>query len=246
METMSERSVDGPMNRRVQPAKSSTTNIGIAFLAVASGSLDVIVFLTLGGVFASAMTGNTALLGIAISDGDWVSAARPAIALIGFMIGTATASVASHPNATMARQSATLRGLVLFEASCLVVFAMIRQLSVDLTPNMLILLCSFSMGIQGIAAKMVGSPGVNTIVFTSTVVEIASSVTNILLGRQDRPQARSDTIRQILGFAAYGAGALIAGLLAWSKFFLLAWLPVTAVLLAFACFEAARERRKVA
>lgn len=249
MGVMSERYVDGLMPRGDQSTKSGAINLGIAFLAAASGSLDVIAFLTLGRVFASAMTGNTALLGISISEGDWGSAAQPALALVGFVVGATTASIATGADVRTERKPATLRGLVLFEASCLIVFATVWQLNGGVTPctahYLLILLSSFSMGTQGIAAKLVSAPGVNTIVFTSTVVEIVSSVTNILTGRQDGPQLRSDTLCQMLGFAAYGVGALIAGLLALSNFFLLAWLPATAVLLSLACFESSGARSKV-
>ncbi len=221
--------------------KSTAINLGIAWLAIAAGSLDVISFLTLDHVFASAMTGNTALLGIAVSDGDWNSASKPAIALVGFVIGTASASVASDSNFAKTRQLAALRGLLLLESVCLAGFALARQPSSNATPEishfLLILICSFSMGMQVIAANMVGARGVNTIVFTSTVAAAVSSVTGILLGRQEGPQVRPDTLRQLLSFAAYAAGALIAGLLAWSKFALQAWVPVTAVLLALVCFR---------
>ena len=247
---MSGHYVDDQTTRTAKSSGASATDFGIAFLAVASGSLDVIAFLTLGRVFASAMTGNTALLGIALSDGDWVAASQPAVALSGFVFGSTLASIAFNPNTKVLRQSATLRRLVLLETICLLVFAIVWQRSgavtQDATQYVLILLCSFSMGLQGIAAKIVDAPGVNTIVFTSTLVEIVFSATNILMGRRDGPQIRYDTKRQISNFAAYGAGALVAGLLAWGKFSLLVWLPLTAVLLAFACFEVAPVRHKVA
>lgn len=246
---MSQRDANSSTTQGVPPAKSISTKLGTCFLAAASGSLDVIAFLTLGQVFASAQTGNTALLGISISDGDWSAVAQPAIALLGFAIGAAAASLATEPNATLARQSQIIRRLILFEVACLAIFATIWQLTGDAKPtathSWLILLCSFSMGLQGVAAKIVHAPGVNTIVFTITVVEIMSSITNIVLGRHDNPQLRSETIHQISGFSAYASGALIAGLLAWSKFPLLAWLPVVAVLIAFVCFEVARGRRSV-
>ena len=241
MTAMHEIPLDEPATRNAEHGQSRATNVGIACLAVASSSLDVITFLTLDQVFASAMTGNSALLGIAISRGNWVAASKPAIALIGFVIGTATATAASNANLSSARQRAALMKLLLLEATCLAIFALARQPSSDGMPivrhSLLILLCAFSMGIQVVVAKTVGAKGVSTIVFTSTVAAAASSVVNILLGRQSGPQVRDDTVRQVLSFAAYVCGAVIAGILAWSKFVLLAWLPVTAVLLALVCFK---------
>lgn len=44
-------------------------DLALTALALASGVTDVAAFLTLGDVFTSAMTGNTALLGVALSQG---------------------------------------------------------------------------------------------------------------------------------------------------------------------------------
>ena len=79
----------------------------------------------------------------------------------------------------------------------------------------------------------------DTVVSTSTVVAIVKSVTEIWMGRPDGRKLVPDTVRQIVSFGAYAAGASVAGLLAWSQFSLMAWLPVAAALLALASFEAA-------
>jgi uncharacterized membrane protein YoaK (UPF0700 family) len=100
------------------------------------------------------------------------------------------------------------------------------------------------VGVQGIAARTVNAPGVNTIVFTSTVVAIVSSMTEILLGRQNDPNALAVVRRQVAIFAAYGTGAVIAGLLNWNAFSLLVWMPVAAALLALVCFDVGRVRSK--
>src|SRR5260370_17858869 len=55
--------------------------------AFAAGSVDVISFATLGGVFASAMTGNFALLAYYVAQGDSQSAMGSIVALSGFVIG---------------------------------------------------------------------------------------------------------------------------------------------------------------
>ena len=247
------------MAERVSPANAAdrttggalpaTANLGICWLAFASGSLDVIAFLTLDRVFASAMTGNAALLGIAVSDGDWDAASRPALALVGFVFGAMASSAATDPKAATSLRSAKLIGLLLFEATCLAVFALAWQtsgeFSDDVAQRLLILLCSFAMGVQGVAAKIVNAPGVNTIVFTSTLVAIVSSATNMLMRRHDGPQIRTNTLHQLSNFAAYGAGALAAGMLAWNKFGLLAWLPVAAVVFALVSFVVTREGGEV-
>jgi len=230
--------------------KYGSSNFGMAFLAIASGSSDVIVFLMLGHVFASAMTGNTALLGIAVSDGNWLAASQPVAALLGFVAGAALASTLYNPARSAVRQSTIVRTLLVFEAVCLGGFALVWEMSDHPTEGAvhygLILLCSIGMGIQGIAAKRIDAPGVNTIVFTSTLVTITSSVTEILLGREDSPVIRTATKRQIAVFGAYGAGALIAGLLYWGEFPLLVWMPVTAIAIGLGSYEVKHTRPKSA
>ena len=222
---------------------------GLACLAVASGSADVIAFLTLGHVFASAMTGNTALLGIALSEGDLAAASQPITALLGFAAGAALAATLYNPAKSGARQPAILRRLLLLEIACLGAFAIVLQASGGTDGGLLyllIVLSSLAMGIQGIAAKRINAPGVNTIVFTSTLVSVVLSVSEILLRRDDSPALRKAAKQQIATFGAYGAGAVAAGLLDWGAFALLAWMPVAAVALAMACFEADRARAATA
>ena len=223
-----------------------SSDLGLAFLAVASGSADVIAFLMLGQVFASAMTGNTALLGIAISQGDMVAASQPITALGGFVAGAALASALYNPKDTAFRLSTILRTLLLLEILCLGAFAVLWQVaghpSGGAVHYALILLCSSGMGIQGVAAKRINAPGVNTIVFTSTVVTIVLSTAEILLGRVDSPAIRGATKRQVAVFGAYALGAVVAGLLQLSEFPLLVWMPLAAAVVALGCYEAAHRR----
>lgn len=218
-----------------------TKDLGTAFLAAASGGSDVIAFLMLGHVFASAMTGNTALLGIALSRGDLAGALLPITALTSFVLGAVVGSVIYNPNATARRRHATLRGLVGLEVACLAGFALIWQIvghpADGFAQYALIMTSAFAMGVQGIAAKIINAPGVNTIVFTSTLVAIVLSLTEFLLGRRDSPEVRAATWRQIEAFLAYALGAVIAGLLYWADFGLLVWVPMAAAIMAWICFE---------
>lgn len=197
---------------------------GLVLLGFASGSADVIAFLLLGHVFASAMTGNTALLGIALSDGNLVAASQPLTALFGFAAGVALAAFIGNRD---------VRTLVGFEITCLALFAMLWQLGPhsagEPAQYVLILLCSVAMGVQGIVARRIEAPGVNTIVFTTTLVTIVSSLVEIVTRRAVDPALGSKTRLQVAAFAAYGAGAILAGLLHWTDFALLAWLPMAAV-----------------
>jgi uncharacterized membrane protein YoaK (UPF0700 family) len=98
------------------------------------------------------------------------------------------------------------------------------------------------MGLQGVAARQINSPGINTIVFTTTLISIVIGLTTTFLRRPAGRDLHPDTKRQIWMFFAYAAGAICAGLLAGSALAVLGWLPMLAVLLALGCCvkEAAR------
>ena len=194
--------------------RETSNRTGLMLLAIASGNSDVIAFLLLGHVFASAMTGNTALLGIALSDGNWIAVTQPLSALLGFAAGVGVATLVANPKAAPARQKRMVRDLLVLEIACLALFAIIWQTGHPKTGEtihyVLILLCSFAMGLQGVVAKRIDAPGVNTIVFTTTLVTIISSAVGILSGRVDDPAVRSATMLQVSAFAAYGGGAMLA------------------------------------
>src|SRR5437660_11648422 len=77
--------------------------LGLALLSFASGATDVLAFIKLGHLFTSAMTGNTALLAIALGQGHVAAAGRSLTALLGFALGLALAPVGNalrrHPSA---------------------------------------------------------------------------------------------------------------------------------------------------
>src|SRR3954466_4099029 len=71
-----------------QNIRDSTRIAWILFAtAFAAGAVDIIGFAKLGGVFASAMTGNFALLAYHVAQGNTLSAIGSVIALLGFMVG---------------------------------------------------------------------------------------------------------------------------------------------------------------
>ena len=69
-----------------------SSDVGLALLGFASGIMDALAFFNLGEVFPSAMTGNTALLGLALGQGHVVAASRPFVAFVGFLTGAAAAA----------------------------------------------------------------------------------------------------------------------------------------------------------
>jgi uncharacterized membrane protein YoaK (UPF0700 family) len=198
----------------------------LLFLSAASGATDVVAFLLLGHVFTSAMTGNTALLGVALGLRDGPAAARSAFALLGFLAGVVAGCAASR------KEAASVRGLLLFELVVVAAFALAWPALSDkgnAAIYSLIFVSSLGMGVQGIAATEASRKGTTTIVFTSVLLRIAEAATRLLLRhpvpREERVRAR----RQAGGYAAYIAAAVLAALALSSRPSLAVWLPVMAV-----------------
>ncbi len=216
-------------------------DIGLALLALASGSTDVTSFLKLGTVFTSAMTGNTALLGIAIAHGSMVAALQSLSALLGFILGAATATAICDLRGE--KMPSVLRSLLLLETLCLGGFAatwtLVGHPVEDASLYGLIMASAAGMGIQSVAARKINSPGISTIVFTSTLTSIVMSVAGTVVRRSDRRALPFGTKRQIGIFLAYGFGSVLAGMLDWSGVGLIVWIPLAAVLGALACYELA-------
>ena len=238
--TAEQASAPAPGSRAIRPGRITNTDVALTALVLGSGVTDVTAFLTLDNVFTSAMTGNTALLGIALSGGNWTAAVHAFSALVGFTFGAVIGALLYSDYHRQSGRLAHVAPLLLIELICLGLFA---ALLTFLTPPhesvvvyLLILLSAIGMGLQGVAARQINSPGINTIVFTSTLISIVISMTSAVLVREDAAQTLgSNTKRQIAMFSAYGLGALAAGILARSFLPIIAWIPMLAVLTALGC-----------
>lgn len=71
---------------------SETLRIGI-LLALSGGFMDAYSYLCRGQVFANAQTGNMLLLGVHLSEGEWMAALRYAAPVIAFAVGIAAAEM---------------------------------------------------------------------------------------------------------------------------------------------------------
>ncbi len=61
--------------------------IQATLLTIIAGISDAVGYITMGGVFAANMTGNTVLAGIALSEGRYPDAGRHLAPLVAFFIG---------------------------------------------------------------------------------------------------------------------------------------------------------------
>ncbi len=199
----------------------------LAFTAFAAGTVDIISFAKLGGIFASAMTGNLAFLGLYAARGAVTAAVGSFLALVGFVLGGAAGTL-------LARQcgrDAALRLLLGAEVALVALFLLLWFVlphrlggpGIDL----LILLLSVAMGMQSIAGKKINLSNIPTVVFTSTLTNIVIGLTETLASGQFR--LPKDTGRQLVSFLSYFSGALVAGFFVFMGWQLLFALPLIAL-----------------
>src|SRR4051812_22701456 len=146
----------------------AVARLGPAALGLASGASDVLSFLELGNLFTSGMTGNMALLAIAVGHGQVATATRSLSALVAFACGVLIAKGVTR----------TLRALLLLEVVVLGACAALWTANADALDGAVlygvIALSALGMGIQAAAARTGKYAGVTTVVLTLNLVRMLS------------------------------------------------------------------------
>ncbi len=212
----------------------------VGALAFAAGSADAFAFHRFHDVFTSAMTGNTALLGIALGHGHLIAASRSLAALAGFSAG-ATLGTFLADLGTKASGAARLRRLLVLELLLLLLVA----LGWALAPHPLfhaplyglILIGAMAMGLQSVAARTIDLPGIPTVVFTTTLTMIMMGLTRAVTHRVARGDGPTRAIppitaRQIGAMGLYVGGAAATALVGLLLPVLAAWTALLAVVIA--------------
>jgi uncharacterized membrane protein YoaK (UPF0700 family) len=202
--------------------------------AFAAGAVDIIGFSKLGGVFASAMTGNLALLAYHVAQGNSRSAIGSVIALTGFIAGCVVGFKLrrGRPAARAIDLLLSCETVLLLVAAGIALAccaAWSAWLSPIATLRVQILILAIAMGLQAVVGQLTS---LSTIVFTTTLTRLVGGVYEAVA--TGRTTGLKDIGTQIMLLAAYVAGALLAGLLAVNDFKEVVFVPPTAVLVALA------------
>ncbi len=192
-------------------------------LTWAAGSMDAISYLGLGQVFTAMMTGNTVLLALALGRGELLAVLRSLLALGGFVAGAAVGALILERDDAQAEWPTAVTATLACEAVALAVFEAVWHLAGAprgaTVVYALIVVSGLAMGLQAIAVRRLGVPGVATTYITGTITSLAGDLVVWL-----RSPARGSTpahtaseeprVGLLAGvFAVYGLGALIGGLL---------------------------------
>jgi uncharacterized membrane protein YoaK (UPF0700 family) len=192
--------------------------------AFAAGSVDVISFATLGGVFASAMTGNFALLAYYVAQSDSQAAMGSVVALSGFVVGCAVGVLQRRGRA----QAEALNLLLASETALLLFFALyslwVPHAAHAPSDHLQILLLSVAMGLQAVVGQTIS---LTTIVFTTTLTKLVGTVADSIAHGDVR--GLKDVKIQSSVVIAYLFGALLSGALIVHKTDAVVVLPFVAL-----------------
>ena len=192
------------------PERGSFTHIEVILVltAFAAGAVDVISFATLGGVFASAMTGNFALLAYYVAQSDAQSAMGSVVALSGFVLGCALGVLQRRSRA----QGQALSLLLTTEAGLLLFFALYAMWTPHVahapSDHLQILLLAVAMGVQAVIGQTIS---LTTIVFTTTLTKLVGTIADSLANGD--ALGLKDVKIQSAVVVSYLFGALLAGAL---------------------------------
>ncbi len=152
----------------------------VLILAFGSGCMDAFAILALGGVFISALTGNTVLLGISIVQGDYERAVASILVFAAFIPGTLVGTKilrSAQPGPHWSRQMTNAMAL---EAVLIFVFFLILMLrgdSGDLASIILpILVGSFAMGLQFTTTGRLTIKGASVMIITGMMIRLFNGV----------------------------------------------------------------------
>jgi uncharacterized membrane protein YoaK (UPF0700 family) len=181
--------------------------------AFAAGAVDIISFATLGA-FASAMTGNFALLAYYVAQSDSQAAMGSVVALIGFAVGCALGVLQRRGRA----QEQALNFLIASEA------------------GLLLLLLAVAMGMQAVVGQTIG---LTTIVFTTTLTKLVGTIADSIANGD--VSGLKDVKIQSSVVVSYLFGALLSGALIVRKVEEVVLLPFIGVALAFVIHRRSRR-----
>jgi uncharacterized membrane protein YoaK (UPF0700 family) len=207
--------------------------------AVAAGAVDIISFATLGGVFASAMTGNFALLAYYVAQSDSQSAMGSVVALSGFAIGCAVGVLQRRGRA----QEQALNILIASETGLLLFFALYAMWTPHTahapSDHLQILMLAVAMGLQAVIGQTIS---LTTIVFTTTLTKLVGTIADSIANGD--VSGLKDVKIQSAVVVSYLFGALLSGALIVRKMEEVVFLPFIGVALAFIMHR--RAHRKAA
>jgi uncharacterized membrane protein YoaK (UPF0700 family) len=177
--------------------RSFERDILLLLLAAAAGSVDAWSYFGLGHAFVANMTGNTVLLGVALSHTFRLDVAPPAIALSSYAFGVIlgalfTGALITRRSSVSPKDSSPLWprriSLVLGLEGALLTAAAVEWSRVYTAPSPLILhlllsISAVALGLQSAAMLQLRIPGIITTYISGTWTSLVTGLTRLFTGR---------------------------------------------------------------
>jgi uncharacterized membrane protein YoaK (UPF0700 family) len=165
---------------RVTLLSEANRDVMILLLAWAAGSVDAISYLALGHVFTANMTGNTLLMGMNAGQGHQLEALRSATALLGYFFGVAIGALLAKAGDRRERWTAGVTLTLAVEAVALGAFGLAWYFTGASEASKpwytLIAVSGMTMGLQSVAVRQLGIPGIVTTYITGTLTSLVAGL----------------------------------------------------------------------
>lgn len=232
-------------------------DVMIMLLAWAAGSVDAISYLALGHVFTANMTGNTLLMGMNTGQGHMVEALRSAAAFLGYIFGVAAGAGMAKSGSKREKWSPGITATLAVEAVVLGAFGLAWYLTGAAEQSKpwytLIAMAGVTMGLQSVAVRQLGIPGIVTTYITGTLTSLVSGFVAHLRKMRDpseggrlQPSAGVDWERkellQLGVFVMEFCAALTVGIMHAQHTFAMTLSPVVALVIVVINAVVHRER----
>ncbi len=196
------------MSAIAKPRRGTSVLVLAVTLTVVAGATDVASFTRLGGAFASVMTGNLTLLGLATARASGSLATHILVALAGYILGVALGTRAGQWSSRGALWATAVTVVLLLELVAYAGLAVGWELTGS-SPSggvqfALLADATFAMGMQATALRRFDAT-LSTTYLTGTLTASIASLITTRNGRQNR--------LDISVLIAHAAGATAAGLL---------------------------------
>jgi uncharacterized membrane protein YoaK (UPF0700 family) len=171
-------------------------------LTLIAGIADAVGYITMGGVFAANMTGNTVLAGIAAAQRNYTDAWHHLAPLLAFFLGAMLSRL-------LLRLSHRPTAGLLVEAALLAVVGFL-----PISPEPAVLILALAMGVQASAITHFSGNAVSTVVVTSTLARTADTLLDRLWPGEKEPLPVVANLPLLaLTWVGYLAGAVAGALL---------------------------------
>jgi len=183
-------------------ATPTRDTVRATILTVIAGIADAVGYMTMGGVFAANMTGNTVLAGIAAAQRNYTDAWHHLAPLLAFFVGAMLSRLLlrlSHkPTAGLLVEAALIAGVGFLPIS----------------PEPALLILAMAMGVQASAITHFSGNAISTVVVTSTLARTADALLDRLWpGEKKTLPAVTNLPLLALTWIGYLVGAVAGALL---------------------------------